>query len=120
VTLNTGDRRRFALVPENYDPGAVAQLRAALPKVPTLPEWEIARTEPHLTDAQAQEFWVSVRGEILSRNAVTRAGETVVLETALLAHSQKLSAEELAMLADLEQCMAIVLDGANIRATREA
>jgi hypothetical protein len=52
---------------------------------------------------------VSVRGEIASRNRVTRQGETLLLETALLAPARKLSAEEASILADLEQCVAIVL-----------
>lgn len=121
VTLNTNDKQRFALVDENYSPQALSQLRESLPRVPGFPQWEIARTEPKaaaLADesngarppyAESGEFWVSVRGEIVSRNRAQRVGENLVLETALLATSRKLSPEEASILADLEQCMAIVL-----------
>jgi hypothetical protein len=113
VTLNTGDRQRFALVPENYDPSAIAQLRAALPKVPGFADWEIARTGPQVPGGESNssscEFWVYVRGQAVSRNRVTRHGETLVLETALLTPWLWLRAKDLAALADLEQCTAIVL-----------
>jgi hypothetical protein len=34
ATLNCGDCECFALVPENFDPSALAQLHESLPKVP--------------------------------------------------------------------------------------
>lgn len=113
VMLNSGSRRRFAIVPENYDPEALRQLRASLPKVPGFAEWEIARTGPQALDGgpggPGFDFWVYVRGRAVSRNRVTRQGETLVLETALLTPSRWLRAEDLVTLADLEQRAAIVL-----------
>jgi hypothetical protein len=113
VTLNSGERQRFAIVPENYDPETLRQLRESLPKVPGFEQWEIARTGPQVPGGEADgsscEFWVYVHGRAVSRNRVTRLGETFVLETALLAPSRWLVAEYLTALADLEQCAAIVL-----------
>jgi hypothetical protein len=113
VSLNSGDRRAFAIVPENYYPEALRQLRESLPKVPGFTAWEIARTGPQAlgggTGGPGFDFWVYVRGWAVSRNRVTCQGETLVLETALLTPSRCLRAGDLVTLADLEQRAAIVM-----------
>ena len=54
VTLNTGNKQRIALVQENYAPSVLAGLKAELPNVPGLAEWEIVRAEPLSDETNGQ------------------------------------------------------------------
>jgi hypothetical protein len=108
VTLNSGHKQRFALVDDNYDPSVLAQLKAALPRVPSLTGWEIVQR----LDPKNFGFWVCIRGEAVSNNGVSRAGDTLFVESTLLSASARLSAKEESILADLEQCIAVLMSHA--------
>lgn len=103
--LSSGECECVAIVPENFDPFAMAQLRESLPKIPGLPEWRITRDEAS-SSSTAIEFTVRRGSATVSQNRATQAGDTIVLKTLLFGSPGELSFEQAA---DIAQCAAVAL-----------
>jgi hypothetical protein len=114
---DTGDRQVFALAPENYDPRILATLDRSLPSLPGPLGWSIVLDRPA---REYQRFAVVAGQKPVSRNRVKAVVKWVELTTSLLPGAARLAADELHMLADLEQCVAIVLLRHSTHASRNA
>ena len=100
-TTNSGRRQTVALVPENFNPKILDVIEKNLAQIPGI-AWAVL---PHDTGFTV----LSAAGDRISENHVQRVGESIELETTLLAGAGGLTRSELIILADLEQCVAIIL-----------
>lgn len=100
-TTNSGRRQTVALVPENFKPKILDVIEKSLPRIPGM-AWTVV---PHGTGFTV----LGATGDRISENLVRPVRESIELETTLLAGAEGLTRDELIMLADLEQCVAIVL-----------
>ncbi len=100
ATAQTGNVHTFAVCPENYDPAIVEQMRGMVER--PLGGYTL-RIEP---DGDA--FVVVRNGHDLTSNSLRRDGDTIQLATTIL---DSMDPDEAAMLADLEQCAALMLLG---------
>lgn len=99
-TAETGDVQSFAVVAENYRPDILAMM-ADMTTTPIA---------GYLLDPGDDGFTVvrAADGARLTHNAISRDGQQIKLHTTLL---PPMSADEAAMLSDLEQCAALMLLG---------
>jgi hypothetical protein len=106
-TQGTGDIELFAICPENYNPVIVAQMRDMITK-PVM-GYLLEEHGPDPDDPEAGLFFVirHTDGARLIKNSVRRDGQNVVLTTTIV--SDQMAEEEAYMLANLEQCAALML-----------
>lgn len=104
---NSGHRQRVALARENFDAKTINVIEKNFPRIPGLP-WTVAKVDGGFTVLDAT-------GNRISENLVWQVRESIELETTLLADAEKLTADELITLSDLEQYVAIVLVSRSLR-----
>jgi hypothetical protein len=109
MTLNSNEAQCFALVKENYDPAFLARMHESFPKIPGFSGWQVVKGEPDAADTR--EFDMRIGDKIVSSNRVERAPNSLVLWTVRLAPADGLSPEDASILADIEQCAALVILG---------
>lgn len=100
-TTNSGHRQTIAVTPENFNPKTIGVIEKNFPRIPGLP-WTVAKVDGGFSVLDAT-------GNRISENLVWLAGESIELETKLLADAEKLTGDELVTLSDIEQCVTIVL-----------
>jgi hypothetical protein len=105
ATVNTGDIQSFSLTESNFDPGIVLLARRMFN--PTVMDYSLLMAE-HPSGKLC--FEVCAGRAKVSRNTVWRDEQgDINLSTLLLPESEDLRPDELMMLADMEQCVAIGL-----------
>ena len=107
LTVDTGDVRRFAIVPENFDPGAVASADHMLR---TGQESAGLRFTLEPGHKGVQQFTVWAGQQAITRNLFEALSTSQIrLSTQLLPSTIALSKGLLLMSASAEQCAAIAL-----------
>jgi len=106
-TEQTGDAQSFAICAENYDPAALRAMRNMVRE--PLAGYQLAVLDRGLDTI---EFAVlRADGTALTNNRATQAGRNISLHTSIL---QPMPPEEAGMVADIEQCAALMLFGREV------
>lgn len=101
-TEQTGDVQSFAICPENYDPAALKAMRSMVRE--PLMGYQLAVLD---RAPDAIEFAVlRADGTALTNNRAVQSGRNISLHTSIL---QPMPPAEAGMVADIEQCAALML-----------